>query len=282
MESRRLAVCAILLCLSGLTAGQVSGPPRGTLIIAGGGRLPEKVVASFIDAAGGKEAPIVVIPTAGGLAQYGEEAGDFLRKAGATQVRVMHTYDKQVASSDTFVQVIQKASGVWFSGGRQWRLVDAYGGTRSEEAFRSVLEKGGTIGGTSAGATIQGDYLIRGDTRNNTILMGDHESGFAFLRQTIIDQHVLARNRAFDMFEVLAKKPGMLGIGLDEGTAVRVTRDIFQVLGDSYVLVYDGKDWNRDTRQTILRPPGCPGFYFLREGDQYDLAKREVLQSSRR
>jgi cyanophycinase len=158
-------------------------------------------------------------------------------------------------------------------------LVDAYAGTGAEEAFREVLRKGGAIGGTSAGATIQGDYLVRGDTRNNTILMGDHEKGFAFLKNVAIDQHVLARNRPFDLFEVLEARPGHLGIGLDEGTAIRVQKDTFDVLGRSYVLIYDGTLWSREGNQITPLPPGSRAFYFLREGDRYSLSTRQVLLS---
>ncbi len=71
--------------------------------------------------------------------------------------------------------------GVWFTGGRQWRIVDAYAGTMAEREIRKVLDRGGVIGGSSAGATIQGSYLVRGDTKTNTVMMGDHEEGFAYL-----------------------------------------------------------------------------------------------------
>ena len=168
-----------------------------------------------------------------------------------------------MADSDSFVNPIRNAKAIWFTGGRQWRLVDAYEDTASEKAFWAVLENNGVIGGTSAGASIQGDYLIRGDTKNNTIMMGDHEKGFAFLKNVMIDQHVLARNRAFDLPKVLEKLPSYLGIGLDENTAIVVNKDTFRVIGDSYVLMYDKSTENP--------------FYLLKKGDQYDLQKRQVI-----
>jgi cyanophycinase len=168
-----------------------------------------------------------------------------------------------MADSDSFVNPIRNAKGIWFTGGRQWRLVDSYAGTASEKAFWEVLENDGVIGGTSAGASIQGDYLIRGDTKNNTILMGDHEKGFAFLKNVVIDQHVLARNRSFDLPKVLEKLPTSLGIGLDENTAMVVKKDTFSVIGESYLLVYD---------KSTEHP-----FYFLKKGDKYDLQKRQVI-----
>jgi len=112
--------------------------------------------------------------------------------------------------------------------------------------FREVLERGGAIGGTSAGASIQGSYLARGDTRNNQIMMGDHEAGFGFIQNVAIDQHVLARNRHFDMLDILRNRPELLGISIDENTAILVEGDQFEVIGDSYVLVYDGSFWSRE------------------------------------
>jgi len=254
----------VLLFLFSLNLnGQIVGPEKGTLIIAGGGKLSDDILSTFIEAAGGVEAPIIVIPTALGLSNYGSEDGDFLRKAGAKNVLVWHTDNKLIANSDSFVNPIRNAKGIWFTGGRQWRLVDSYAGTASEKAFWAVLENNGVIGGTSAGATIQGDYLIRGDTKNNTILMGDHEKGFAFLKNVMIDQHVLARNRAFDLPKVLEKIPTSMGIGLDENTAMVVKKDTFSVIGESYLLVYD---------KSTEHP-----FYFLKKGDKYDLQKRQVI-----
>ena len=243
--------------------GQIVGPENGTLIIVGGGKLSETILLAFIEASGGKEAPILVIPTALGQPSYTENEGDFLRKLGAQNVKVWHTYDKLVANTDSFANQIKMAKGIWFTGGRQWRLVDAYEGTATEKAFWKVLENNGVIAGTSAGASIQGDYLIRGDTKNNTILMGDHEKGFAFLKNVVIDQHVLARNRSFDLPKVLEKLPTSLGIGLDENTAMVVKKDTFSVIGESYLLVYDKSTENP--------------FYLLKKGDKYDLQKRQVI-----
>lgn len=163
------------------------------------------------------------------------------------------------------------------SGGRQWRLVDSYKNTLTEKMLWKVLENGGTIGGSSAGATIQGSFLARGDTKNNQIMMGDHQEGFGFLKNVAIDQHVLARNRHFDMFEILRNRPELLGIGIDESTAIIVKGDIFEVVGKSYVVVYDGKFWSREGSESKKLPEKEQIFYFLREGDRYNLRERIIL-----
>lgn len=254
------------------------GPANGTLVIVGGGMKSDSIINRFIELAGGIDAPIVVIPTAGGRESYNENSGfaGTLRKRGVTNVTVLHTTDKNIANSDSFVKPLINANGVWFGGGRQWRLVDSYKNTLTEIMIGKVLERGGVVGGSSAGATIQGSYLARGDTQNNQVMMGDHQEGFSFLKNVAIDQHVLARNRQFDMYEILKKHPKLLGIGIDENTAIIVQGNQFEVVGENYVLVYDGTFWSREGSDLKNLPEKANIFYFLRNGDKYDLSNRKV------
>lgn len=268
----RLLALTLLLLPAG-AAAQEHGPPEGTLIIAGGALTDTTVFQRFVELAGGPGAPIVVIPTAGGDEGYGPYFRGLapFREAGAEKLTILHTRDPSVADTEAFVEPLTDARGVWFTGGRQWRLVDAYVGTRVVEELWGVLERGGVIGGSSAGATIQGDYLVRGDTRTNTIMMGDHTEGMAFLKGSAIDQHLLARNRHFDLIEVIEAHPDLLGIGLDENTAIEVRGDEFRVLGRSYVAIYD----HRRTLDSGGR------FYFLEPGDVFDLATRTGYEPTR-
>ncbi len=256
-----------------------SGPAKGTLIIIGGGEISESLNKKIIEISGGLQVPIVIIPTADGRETYDQDFGEagMLRKMGATNVTVLHTNDRNVANTREFVKPLEEARLVWFSGGRQWRLVDAYKNTLTEKMLWKVLENGGTIGGSSAGATIQGSFLARGDTKNNQVMMGDHQDGFGFLKNVAIDQHVLARNRHFDMFEILRNRPELLGIGIDESTAIIVKGDIFEVVGKSYVVVYDGKFWSREGSELKKLPEKEQIFYFLREGDRYNLKERTIM-----
>lgn len=256
-----------------------SGPAKGTLIIIGGGDISEALNKKIMEISGGLQIPIVIIPTADGRDNYDQNFGEagMLRKMGATNVTVLHTNDRNVANTEEFVKPLIDAKLVWFSGGRQWRLVDSYKNTLTEKMLWQVLENGGTIGGSSAGATIQGSFLARGDTKNNQVMMGDHQDGFGFLKNVAIDQHVLARNRQFDMFEILKNRPELLGIGIDESTAIIVKGDIFEVVGKSYVVVYDGKFWSREGSELKKLPEKELIFYFLREGDRYNLRERMVM-----
>ncbi|KAF4551238.1 Hypothetical protein D9617_14g076950 [Elsinoe fawcettii] len=256
------------------------GPENGNLVIVGGGLTSDSIWQRIIDLAGGPDAPIVVVPTAGGEPTYDQNfsSAQAFRRLGATKVTVLHTYDPAVADTDEFVAPLLEAKGIFFGGGRQWRLVDAYAGTRSEREFQAVLDRGGVISGSSAGASIQGSFLARGDTANNQIMIGDHTVGFGYLKNTAIDQHVLVRNRQFDMFDILKVYPELLGVAIDEDTALIVNKNDAVVFGSTYAIIYDGKFWSREGSDLKNLPPPESRFYFLRPGDRYDLALREVVQ----
>ena len=247
-------------------ATPTSGPASGSLVVAGGNIKDLSIFERFVALAGGLDAAIVVVPTAA-EGDINELPWDILaefREIGADNLTVLHTRDPAEADTDAFVEPLKNARGVWFIGGRQWRIADSYLGTRTEQEFRNVLERGGVIGGSSAGATIQGSYLARGDSNANTIMMGDHEEGFAYIRNVAIDQHVLVRNRQFDLLEIIDARPQLLGLGIDEDTAIVVRGDSFEVIGQGYVAIYDNnKTTGRDGR-----------FYFLAPGDQFDLKER--------
>lgn len=246
---------------------QEIGPRNGTLVVVGGALTDTSIIHHFVRLAGGPDAPIVVIPTAGGGERYDQDWSglQMFRDAGATNLTVLHTTDRREADSEEFVEPLRLARAVWISGGRQWRLADAYLDTRVHAELRALLERGGVIGGSSAGATILGSYLVRGDTRTNTIVMGDHETGFGFLKDVAIDQHLLRRNRQFDLIELIEVRPELLGIGIDENTAISVQGDTFEVIGRSYVAIYDNRRMLGDVGH----------FYLLAPGDRYDLRTRE-------
>ncbi len=273
LVSLRLACCFVLIAFAGRDVVSVAaevGPDRGTLVIAGGGDDIEPILHRFVELAGGKQAPIVVIPTASGAPSYDafhRTARWFREQAGVESVTVLHTNDRVEADSEAFVEPIRNARAVWFTGGRQWRLADSYLGTRTQRELDALLARGGVIGGSSAGATIQGSYLARGDTKINTIMMGDHQEGFGFLRNVAIDQHLLRRNRQFDLVEIVEAMPELLGIGIDENAAILVRGDNFSVMG-GYVAIYD------HARQL----PNGGKFYLLGDGDRFDLATREATR----
>jgi len=243
------------------------GPARGAIIAAGGGRLDPDIYTKFVEMAGGPQARIVLIPTAG--AEYGSHDGwtaiEELRDAGARNLEVLHTRSAAVADLEAFASPLENATGVWFSGGRQWRLVDVYLHTETHEELSALLARGGVIGGNSAGASALASFLLRGGEANVEIIAPDRAVGFGFLHNVALDQHLLARGRENEMFRVLKREPHLLGIGLNEGSAIVVTRDLARVIGGR-VAIYDVTD-----------PLTLIGLRWLNPGEVYDLGARRVV-----
>ena len=255
------------------------GPAKGTLLIVGGGNLNGSGInEKFIELAGGPDKNFVIVPTAGGnrnaqgeLIAYDEERiiAPWV-KLGVKHVKMLHTADPKVADTEAFASVLRTADGVWFNGGRQWNIVDSYAGTLTYREFHKVLERGGVIGGSSAGATIQGEYLVRGDTSGANVMMTaepTHQEAFKFLRKVAIDQHINTRNRWDDLIPVIQKYPKFLGIGLSESTAIVVKGDRFEVMGAWKVAVHDN---------TRLYQPWEKPYYVLSAGDVYNMKTRRI------
>ncbi len=220
---------------SGVNPGEpVNGPPElksGSLVIVGGGSMPKDVVDRFVELAGGRDARIVVLPTAVPRSETTDEVPGFLKRAEVSNITVLTQRYGEV-ETETFQSALKSATGVWFGGGRQWNFVDAYEGTTAIELFHDVLRRGGVIGGSSAGATIQGEFLVRGHPLGNTVMMAEgYERGFAFLPGVAIDQHFAQRGRQPDLLPVIKRHSKLLGMGIDEGTAVVVTGSQAEVIG---------------------------------------------------
>ncbi|MBL8809267.1 MAG: cyanophycinase [Planctomycetaceae bacterium] len=215
-----------------------SGPVKvesGSLVIVGGGGMPPEVVSRFVELAGGENAHIVVLPTAVPRDQTDSSVPGFLKRASIAKVTVLTQRTSEVESAE-FQEAMKSATGIWFGGGRQWNFVDAYEGTTAVAAFHDVLKRGGVIAGSSAGATIQGEFLVRGHPLGNTIMMADgYERGFAFLPGSAVDQHFAQRQRFADLLPVVWTHPQMLGIGIDEATALVVKGTHADVIGQSAV-----------------------------------------------
>jgi cyanophycinase len=275
----KLSLAAALLVANVCAQAPEYGPSKGALVIQGGGSADGTgIVETFINKAGGLGAKIVVVPTAGGnknpdgsIRAYKEEQVlAAWKKRGLTNVWMLHTHDPKVADTEAFAKILRDANGVWFDGGRQWNIVDSYANTLTLREFHKVLERGGVIGGSSAGATIQGDYLVRGAIAGSEIVMTpepEHEHGFAFLRKVAIDQHINTRNRWDDIIPVIKKYPNLLGIGLSEGTAIVVTGDRFEVIGKWKVAIHDN---------TRVYQPWEKPYYVLSTGDVYNMKTRAI------
>jgi cyanophycinase len=260
----------LVLSISAIGSGQVSG----YLVIQGGGALTNEVKERFVALAGGPRARFVYIPTAMSDAQIGDadkRAAAIAKQFGITGMTVLHTRDRMRANSQGFVESLRHASGVFIDGGRQWRLADAYLGTAVEGEIKALLARGGVVCGGSAGATIQGSFLVRGapgsaanpDGDNRIMMSPGHETGFGLLPNSAVDQHVNTRGREADLDAVIAAHPNLLGIGIDQSAAIVVHGDSFFVVGGQ-VAIHDG------------RAHDGASYYFLASGQSFNLRTRSV------
>jgi cyanophycinase len=231
----------------------------------GGGPDYQRMIAL----AGGRAGRIVVIPTAA-IQNPGDEK--MLPPYCSTifagmRCGVLHTTDRKVADSPAFVAQLKDATGVYLEGGRHWRLADAYLGTLTLKKIFAVLDRGGVVMGGSAGATIQGSYMVRGSSNpdDNTIMMAPGlEVGFGLITNVTIDQHVDTRGRENDLVPVMKMHPELLGIGLDESTSITVHGNTLTCNGPRRAAIWDGKDHDGK------------GYYYLHAGDSLNLATRVV------
>jgi cyanophycinase len=266
MRKGLLSLLIWLTALAALTHSAISseiGLAKGALVIVGGGKIPPSISDRFISLAGGPNAKFVYIPTAGEDQALNPSSNEAPPLFGLKNVTVLHTRDRNEADTESFVAPLRQANGVWIGGGRQWRLVDSYLDTRTHKELLAVLARGGVIGGSSAGASIQASYLVRGAREGNQIMMAKgYEVGFGLLKNVAIDQHLNTRRRENGLSTVIATHPELLGIGLDESTAIVVAGDQFEVIGAGQVAITDGKE--HDGRS----------YYFLSPGARFSLRTR--------
>ncbi len=252
-------------------------PPRpyvenGSLVIVGGGGMPEGLFEKFIEMAGGNKAKLVYIPCSESeKVPVSQRLLDRWLELGVASAVELHTKDRVAANSDeTFLAPLREATGIWFGGGRQWNFSDSYYGTEAHRLMKQVVQRGGVIGGSSAGASIQSRYLARANPLGNFDIMVDgyERGGLGFIGGVAIDQHFSQRRRQKDMTSLVDRFPQLLGIGLDEKTAIIVHGTTAEVVGDGRAFFYD-------RNQSVF--PGAPDYTALQRGDRYDLANREVL-----
>ena len=264
---------------------QSLGPKNGVLLIGGGG-MTEKMWNIFFELAGGKSAKLVIIPTAfdENSINYDPEFKILKRQfkaRGFDDIQFIHTRDTSIANDDEFVNPLKTATAVWLTGGRQHRIADTYLNTKTHKELNNVLKRGGIIGGHSAGASIQGSYLARGgrELDGGYRIVSNPEVGFGFVTNSAFDQHHLERNRHYDMFDLQKIKPELLGVGIDENTAIIVQGNEFEVIGDKYVAIYDGTFWSNYFNEIDILETGQNKFYVLKNGEKYNLKERRVQRN---
>ena len=267
-----LAVVGLCLWLRQLSASvgpnvaAIKPEPGGTLLICGGGKLPDELRRRFCDRAGGDRARIVVIP--------GLDVGDdtelsaaFLepwQRLGVRSVKLISASSPKVANATAVVKTIAGATGVWLGGGDQGWLAATYSGTAVEREIKGVLDRGGVVGGSSAGAAVMSPLMIAGG-RGDAV----ESNGLGLWPDSVIDQHLLKRNRLNRLLGVVAAHPELIGFGVDERTAleVRLRSNRLSVIGDSYVVACVPNPRERLARVEILKRGDETTLVALRESD---------------
>lgn len=253
----------------------------GHLLLIGGGVRPPEVMRQFVTLAGGGDKPVVVLPLASEESRptartYEEE----LKALGVKEVRTVHVDERRDALLPEHVEALRDAGGVFFAGGDQNRISQRLVDTPLLEAIRALLARGGVVGGTSAGAACQSEVMFVGEG-DETVLRASNivtTRGLGLFPGVIVDSHFVARKRLGRLVSLVLEHPALLGVGIDEASAVWVRPDgTMQVLGQGWVVLYDA------ARASVARTPdhrlAVTGLvqHVLVDGQRFDLEHRKPL-----
>ena len=283
---RLLPFLAVTLLASFALAAPGHGPaPKGHLVLIGGGDKPPEVMRKFVELAGGKDAPIVMIPTASSetdAASYYEKL--FREEYGCTNAVSLDIRKKADAERADWAVLARNARGIFFGGGDQIRITNALLGTPVGDAIAAAFASGAVVGGTSAGTACQSEVMITGEGDFSQVRTRSVETwkGLGFLPpDVVVDQHFIRRQRENRLLSVVLENPELLGVGVDEETAIWVRPDgTFQVLGRSGVMVFDAKGapvsrQPQDTGQDLLGVHALK-LHLLLPGETYNLLTRTI------
>ena len=259
----------------------------GQLVIIGGAEDKEgdcTILREFVRRAGGVSARIVVMTVATELPrEVGENYIRVFERLGVEDVRIVDTVEREDASSATYLEAIEKATGVFFTGGNQARITSILKDTEIDRLLHKRLSEGIVIGGTSAGAAMMPDVMIvEGDSETNPRLeIVEMEPGMAFLPGVVIDQHFLQRGRIGRLLSAVSQQPVVLGFGIDENTAIVVNNNQFEVIGEGVVTVVDVSEITHTNLGQILKDEDlaiCGAkLHILPHGYRFDLKKRAPI-----
>ncbi|MBE9224707.1 cyanophycinase [Phormidium sp. LEGE 05292] len=259
----------------------------GQLIIIGGAEDREgdcRVLREFVRRAGGTKANVVIMTAATELPrEVGEDYTKIFERLGAENVRIIDTVTRDDASSQTYLEAVEKATGVFFTGGDQARITSIIKGTELDALIHRRYAEGVVVAGTSAGAAMMPDVMIvEGDSTTNAraevVEMGP---GMGFLPGIVIDQHFSQRGRLGRLIAALAQQPAVLGFGIDEDTAIIVSQDVIEVVGSGSVTIVDVAEITHSNVDSLLKDEVmaiCGArLHILPEGYSYNLKNRKPI-----
>ncbi|HEY7056075.1 MAG TPA: cyanophycinase [Vicinamibacterales bacterium] len=247
----RHRIVAVLVLVATVSVSAQSG----TLVIVGGGNTGPEIVSRALDLAGGKKAIVVVLPQSSAEPDAGDESVKMWREAGARDAQKVSFADRSAAAS-----ALERATLIWMPGGDQNRFMKAIDGTGLADVIRQRYRAGAVVGGTSAGAAVISDAMITGDadlrslSSQKTVIA----KGLGLWPEVIVDQHFLKRQRGNRLLSAVIDHPALVGVGIDEATAVIVRGAAFEVVGQSSVVVIDA-------RRAAIEPAGAGGLVAARD-----------------
>jgi cyanophycinase len=262
----------------------------GALFIIGGAedKLGKRaVLRDFVDAAGGPDAVIAIVPTASSL---GPEVVDvyaaIFERLGAAEVRGVRPESRAEADDPSVVAELDGVTGVFMTGGNQLKLSAVISGTAFAAALTDAHRRGVVIGGTSAGASVQSSHMVAFGSGGATPKqrMTQLAAGLGLLDNCVIDQHFAQRNRYGRLLSLVAQSPSLLGIGVDEDTAAVVTDERYlDVIGRGAVTIVDGRDMTTNAHAAKRTAPllvSGARLHVLPAGAKFDLMRRELVAAS--
>jgi cyanophycinase len=278
-------VLLIFLCVLNIVSFAQKNEFKGTFVLSGTGSYDDSLsLKAFVNLLpNGDNSKIIFIPTASSGIKlpngyifippkgdttkiYLESFEKELTKLFGVKVSLLHTTNRDVANSDSFINPIRNADGIWIGSGNAGRLADAYLGTKTQKEIKRLIEKGGVVGGNSAGAIIVGSYIVRGWTDKPMLMAKGHDKGFSFIDKIAINPHVITAKREYELISVIHQYPKLLGIGIDDYAALIVKDNVFTVIGKGKVAIYDNKKY------------GDKWYYWLNAGDRFDLISRRKIE----
>lgn len=230
---------------------------RGALVIHGGGTLGQETIRAFTRLAGGPSGRLVVVPTAHEAAdspEYRRHLAAEWSRIPFASVQVLHARSRAMASSEELLAPLREATAVWFGGGWHGRLAETYVGTPFEAEIHALLQRGGVVGGSSAGAGIQSRFMLVLGERSEALTA----VGLDLFPGAVVDQHFSQRGHARRLGRVIESHRALYGVGIDEATSIVVQGRDVRVLGAGTVTLMTPAESKLDVE-------------VLRSGQSFDL-----------
>ena len=262
------------------------GGQRGWIVPIGGAEDKEsrrRILSRFVDLCGGRDADIVVIPTASRLPDTGSKYEELFGRLDAGRATAVDFAAREDGQRDEYLRRLEDASGVFFTGGNQLRISTILGGTPAAKLIRERNAHGVHVAGTSAGASVLSEHMIAFGKEGSSPRAGSVRlaPGLGLTNRFIIDQHFRQRDRLGRLVAALAYNPFAIGIGLDEDTAAFINPDnVIEVEGSGAVTIVDagGLSFSSMAEVSLSQPVCLLGLkvHILVQGATFNLHTREA------